>query len=114
MKVLDGVGQFAANGAAETAGLQQHHGVVDALDEMVVESHFAEFVDQHRGVAERRVGKQTRQQRRLARPQETGQKVDGREQRYFFGHQSSSATAMKARSSGSQTRPQSRSAAGHK
>jgi len=48
---------------AQAARLQQHHGVVDALQEMVIEPDLAELVDQHRGVGERRMAEQALQKR---------------------------------------------------
>ena len=57
MQVPDRRRQLAADGAAQAARLQQHHGVVDALQQMMVEPDLAEFVDQHRGIGERRIGR---------------------------------------------------------
>ena len=69
MQVLDRRRKLAADGAADAAGLQQHHRVVDALEQMMIEPDLAEFVDQHGGVGQRRIGQQALQQRRLARAQ---------------------------------------------
>ena len=79
MEIAQRLGQFAAHGAAHAARLQQHHRVVDALDEMVVEADLAEFVDQHGGVGERGIGEQALEQRRLARAEKAGEEMDWRE-----------------------------------
>ena len=57
----------------EDAERQQHHRVVDALQQMMVEPDFAELVDQHGGVAEVGNGQHARQQGRLAAAQEARQ-----------------------------------------
>jgi hypothetical protein len=79
MQVPDRRRQLAADGAAQAARLQQHHGVVDALEQMMVEPDLAELVDQHGGVAECRIGQQALQQRGLARAQEARDQIDRRE-----------------------------------
>ena len=49
------VDQIAAQRAAQAAALQQHHVVVDRLDQQMVEADLAELVDDDGGVGERRV-----------------------------------------------------------
>ena len=70
MQVPDRRRQLAADGAADAARLQQHHRLVDALEQMMVEPDLAELVDQHGGVGQRRIAQQPLQQRRLARAEE--------------------------------------------
>ena len=72
----------------------------------MVEPDLAELVDQHRGVAQRRIGQQPLQQRRLAGTQEARDQVDRREH-----HESDPISAS---SSGSHGRPMSFSAAIHR
>ncbi len=81
MQIFYGFAQLAADGAAEAAGLQQHHGVVDALQQMMIEADLAELVDQHCRVAERRIGEQALQQGRLAGAEKARDQIDGREGR---------------------------------
>jgi hypothetical protein len=76
MQVLDRRRQLAADGAAQAARLQQHHGVLDALQQVMVEPDLAKLVDQHRGVGQRRMAKQALQKRGLARAQEARDQVD--------------------------------------
>ena len=76
MQVLDGLAELAADGATEAAGLEQHHRVVDALQQMVVEAYLTELVDQHRCVAESRIAEQALQQGRLARAEKARDEVD--------------------------------------
>ena len=42
--------------------------IVETLDEEIVEADLAELVDDHRGIPQRGIAKQTEQQRRLAHP----------------------------------------------
>ena len=78
LQVLDRIAQLAADGAAQASGLQQHHGIVDALQQVMVQSHLAELVDQHRRIGQRRMGEQALQQGRLARAQKAGDEIDRR------------------------------------
>jgi len=52
--------------------LQHHHRLVDALEQVMVEANFTEFVDQHGSVGQRRVAQQPLQQRRFARAEKPG------------------------------------------
>jgi len=61
VEVADGIGEVAADGAAETAALEQDRGGVDPLQEMVVEPDLAELVDQHGGFPHAAGGEQTAQ-----------------------------------------------------
>src|SRR5580698_9566822 len=45
---------------------QPDHGVVDALEQMMVEPDFAEFIDKYRRTSQAGIGQQATQQRRLA------------------------------------------------
>src|ERR1700733_7044267 len=72
VEIAYGERQFTADSAAETPRSQQHHSLVDPLDEMMIEPDFAEFVDQHRGSGQRRIGQQTAQQSRLAGTEKAG------------------------------------------
>ena len=72
-QLLQRVDEIAAQRAAQAAALQQHHAVVDRLDQQVVEPDLAELVDDHRGLGERRVAQQTVEQRGLAGAEEAGQ-----------------------------------------
>jgi len=47
-----------ANGAAHATRLQQHHLIVETLDEKMVDPDFAQFVDDHRRCPQARTGKQ--------------------------------------------------------
>ena len=60
---------------------RRERGSVPNFRRLVIESDLAELVDQHRSVAERRIGEQALQQRGLARAQEARDQVDGREDR---------------------------------
>ena len=112
MQVLDRRRQLAADGAAQAARLQQHHGVVDALQQMMIEPDLAELVDQHGGVGQRRIGQQALQKRGLARTQEARDQVDRDED--GLSHRSASSRMMRSGSSGSQGRPSSFSAVAHR
>ena len=50
VEVEYGGAEIAADGAAQTAALQQHDFVVEPSQQMVIEAHFAEFVHQHSGI----------------------------------------------------------------
>jgi hypothetical protein len=75
VKLLQCRDQVALHAAAETAGIEQDHGVVELLDQMMVDADFAELVDQQRGAGHRRVFHQLVQQRRLAGTEEAGQQT---------------------------------------
>ena len=71
--------QRVAECAADASGIEQDHTVLaSAVDQHVIESHFAELVDDDRGVRERRIAQQVREQRGLAAAQVPGQHVHGR------------------------------------
>src|ERR1022692_4753334 len=91
--------QFAANGAANATRLQQYHVIVQTLDEKVVDTDFAQFVDDHRGIPERGIGKQTAQKSRLARSEKPGEQRHWREGRYVLNqgwHPSARAARARA------------------
>ena len=69
--------QIAAQRAAQAAALQQHHVVVDGLDQQMVEADLAELVDDDGGVGERRILQQAVEQRGLAGAEEAGQHGQG-------------------------------------
>src|SRR5579862_7922621 len=79
MEILDGGREFAADGAAQASRLQQHHRLVDALQQVVVKADLTEFVYEDGGVAECRIRQQALQQRGLARAQEARDQIDGSE-----------------------------------
>ena len=62
--------QVAAHGAAQAAGAEQDHPLIDRLDQQVVEPDLAELVDDHHRVGERRIAEEAVQQRGLARAEE--------------------------------------------
>ncbi|MCY1241412.1 hypothetical protein D9M72_543090 [compost metagenome] len=89
VQILDRIGKLAAHRAAETARLQEHHGVVDALDQVMVEADLAELVDEDSGVGKGWVGKQARQQRRLTGAEEAREQIDrGQERDLRLSHRS--------------------------
>ena len=49
------VDQVAAHGAAQAAGREQHHAVLDVLDQQMVEADLAELVDDDGGLGQRRI-----------------------------------------------------------
>jgi hypothetical protein len=53
--------------------LQQHHVVVDRLDQQVVEADLAEFVDDNGGAGESRIAQEAIEKGGLAGPEEAGQ-----------------------------------------
>ncbi len=77
MEIADRARQFAANGAAHAARFEQHHLIVQPLDQKVIDSDFAEFVDDDGGVPERGIGQQAAQQRGLAEPRKPVSSVTG-------------------------------------
>ncbi len=72
-QVLQRVDEVAAHRAAQAAALQQHHVVVDMLDQQMVEADLAELVDDDGGLGERRVLEQPVEQRGLAGAEEAGE-----------------------------------------
>ena len=72
-QILQRGDKIAANGAADATRTHHDHVAVDFLDEQVIESDIAKFVDQHERVGEFRRGQQTIEQRRLAGAQESRQ-----------------------------------------
>ena len=97
--------QIAAHRAAEAAGIQQHGIAIQPLHQQVIEADFAELVDQHGGVAERRVLQQAVQQRGLAGAEEAGEHRDrdrrgrarGRAHRPYSTSGATSGAAISAR-----------------
>ena len=79
VQLLDCGRKLATDRAADAARLEDHHRLVDALKQMMVEADFTEFVDQHGGVRQGRIEQQPLQQRRLARAETTGDQRDRRE-----------------------------------
>ena len=73
MQLLEGLDQIATDRTANTPGRQQHGVVTRGLDESIVDTDFAEFVDDDRRAGHRRVFQQAFQQCRLARAEKTGQ-----------------------------------------
>ena len=65
--------EVAPDRAAEAAGREQDHAVLDRLDEQVVEADLAELVDDHDRVGERRIAQEPVEQRRLAGAEEAGE-----------------------------------------
>lgn len=65
-EVRHGSGQIAPDRTAQAAGPHQDDLFVHGLDQVVVESRFAEFVDNDRDPSGRGVGKQRVKQGRLA------------------------------------------------
>ena len=72
-QVLERGDEIAAQRAAQAAALQQHHVVVDGLDQQMVEPDLAELVDDDGGAGERGIVHQAVEQRGLAGAEEAGQ-----------------------------------------
>src|SRR5262249_37126414 len=84
---LQSVDQVAAHGAAQAAGLQQHHVVADIFDEQMVERHLAKLVDNNSGFRQCGVFQQPIEQCGLSGAQEAGQhcKRDRRRRDFSLG-----------------------------
>ena len=67
----------AGVGAAQAAGIEQHHVVGRLGNHHVVEADFAELVHYHGRVGERRVFERLVEERRLAAAEEAGEEEDG-------------------------------------
>ena len=72
-QVFQGGDQVAAHGAAQAAGAQQDHVLVDPLDQQMVEADLAELVDDDHGVGQGRIAQHPVEQRRLAGAEESGE-----------------------------------------
>ena len=70
------IGEFAAHGAAETAIRELDHGVARGFDQKMIDTDFAEFVDDHGGVGHVRVFEQPVEHGRFARTEKTGEDRD--------------------------------------
>ena len=77
MEALERLLQRVAERAAQAAGVEKHDVVLAAaIDEHVIEADLAQLVDDDRGVGERRLAQQARQQRRLAAAEEAGEDMN--------------------------------------
>jgi len=72
-QILEGRDQVAPHRAAQAAGAEQDHVLIDGLDEQVIEADLPEFVDDHHRVGERRIAQQPIQKGSLPGPQEAGE-----------------------------------------
>jgi hypothetical protein len=102
--------EFAADGAADAAVVQQHRVGVDAAYQQMVQPHGAEFVDQHGGLGSGRVLQPLPEQRGLAAAQRAREHTHG--QACIAGHGACSGCGQ-GMASRSSSRASSRSAAGH-
>ena len=67
------VDQIAPHRAAHAAAREHRQSALDLLDQQMVQSDLAEFVDEHRRIGERRVLEQPIEQARLAGTEKAGQ-----------------------------------------
>ena len=74
---LQPVAQVAADRAADAAALEQHHLLVDLLDQQMVEPDLAELVDQHGRAAQVGQRQEPLEQRGLAAAEKAGQQMGG-------------------------------------
>src|SRR5262249_18326615 len=77
MQLFDRDRELATDGAAEAARLQQHHGVIDALQQVMVKADLAELVDQDGGVGECGVAQRAWRRVGLAETRKPGVRVAG-------------------------------------
>ena len=80
-QILQRGDEIAANGAADATRTHHDHVAVDFLDEQMIESDIAKFIDQHERVGEFGRGQQTIEQRRLAGAQKPRQHGEGQRRR---------------------------------
>jgi hypothetical protein len=110
------VHEVAADRTAQAARAHQHGLAVDLLDQFVVETDLAEFVDQHGGLAHAGMAQKLAEQRGLAAAEEAGEDGDGDGDPAFvgggcgIGHDRRYSRRRKA-AKGSPARPRRRSAA---
>ncbi len=76
VEVLERGGKLPTNRAADASGAQQDHLAVDALNKIVIQPDFAEFIDQNGRIGKGRVRQNALEQRRLAGAEKTRQKTD--------------------------------------
>ena len=70
LQVAQLVDEVGADGAADTARVEDHGLLIDLSQQVMVERHFAELVDEHHGVGQQRIAQQVAEQGRLARAEE--------------------------------------------
>jgi hypothetical protein len=75
-QIFERVNEIAPNRAAKTAGRHQDHFVVDLFDQEMIESDFAEFVDEHNRLRQSGIAKKPVQQGRFAGAEEAGNDGD--------------------------------------
>src|SRR5579875_402514 len=110
MQIPDRFGKFAADGAAKTTRLQQDRVLVDSFQEMMIQAHFAKFVDEHGGIGKVGISEQAVEQGCLSGPEKTRNQVYRCELWDLLAHAPLSSQFKSAGSSGSQSRPVSCSA----
>jgi hypothetical protein len=76
VQVIQLLRKIAAQRAAQAATVKEHNGLAGRIEQLMIERNLAELVDQNRGVGQCSLPQQTRQQRRLAAAQITGQQRD--------------------------------------
>ena len=72
-QVLERRDEVAAHGAAQAAGGEQNHALVDGFHQQVIEADLAELVDDHHRVLQRRILQEPVEQGGFARSQKAGE-----------------------------------------
>jgi hypothetical protein len=72
-QIMDGRREIAANPAAKAPCLQLDQAVLARLDQVVIETDLAEFIDDYGGSWKLRLAKHAAQQRRLAAAEKAGE-----------------------------------------
>ena len=75
-EVLERAYQVTLHAAADTARVEHQQGLVDLVDQMMIDPDRAELVDQHRRARELGQAQQVIEERGLAGPQESGEQDD--------------------------------------